>query len=104
MLHDSEQSDDIIGQVVGMNMWDMKGKWDHFPETVGKGKHICPGCAYAERAVMFVGISTVREVKGTNTCNLEPNQRRAVSHVIACEAFQPKAHTISQMKLDRWLA
>lgn len=45
-----------------------EGRWDHFPETVGKGKHICPGCAYAERTLEYVGIGAVRVVKNTNTC------------------------------------
>ncbi len=80
-----------------------EGKWDHFPETVGKGTHICAGCRYSEPLVEFVGIGTVRRVKNAHECMLEPNQRRSVSHVISCEAFEPRARVPVQMTLEAFL-
>ena len=79
-----------------------EGTWDHFPETVGKGRHICGKCTHSEPCWAYVGISTVAPVKGHHTCALEPNQRRAVTHVIACEAFAPRPRTVRQATLDSW--
>ncbi len=79
------------------------GKWDHFPETVGKGVHICGGCIHSEARVEFVGIGTVRRVEGVHDCMLEPNQRRVVSRVIRCEAFEPRARGPVQRTLEAWI-
>lgn len=80
----------------------MYAKYYHFPETVGKGRHICGDCRHSEPRVEYIGIGTVRRVKGCHDCMLEPNQRRVVSHVIECIEFSPRPHTIRQMKLDKW--
>jgi len=78
------------------------GRWDHFPETVGRGGRLCATCRYATRMVEFVGIGQVRRTKDYS-CELEPNQIRRVKDVIECEAYEPKPHTIRQMNLDRWV-
>ena len=78
------------------------GRWDHWPETVGKGGKLCAKCRFATIMVEFVGIGTVRRTKDFS-CELEPNQVRRVSNVVACEAYEPRPHTIRQTNLDRWV-
>lgn len=79
----------------------LDGRWDHFPETVGRGGKLCTTCRYAARMVEFVGIGTIRHTKDFS-CELEPNQIRRVRNVISCEAYEPRPRTIRQTNLDRW--